>query len=77
MRRALAHARAALVERRARLGESVRDALALGAGEAEVVVAVPPPPAPQSPAWLAARLKRIERALLDDALARLDGWVLF
>ena len=47
----------------------LRDVLALHEGEDEVVVQIPPPAPPGSPAYLARRLKSVERRLLDGALA--------
>ena len=49
--------------------QPLRDVLALHEGEDEVVVQIPPPAPPGSPAYLARRLKSVERRLLDGALA--------
>ena len=58
------------VERSGDVAEApLRDVLALNEGEDEVVVQIPPPAPPGSPAYLARRLKSVERRLLDGALA--------
>ena len=63
-------ARMCLENRRNAVAEApLRDVLALNEGEDEVVVQIPPPAPPGSPAYLARRLKSVERRLLDGALA--------